>query len=331
MADEPTQGAANWHAVPRKLVGADAPPTQLFLRVRGRYALYYSPNSMSWAEALQRLQDKPVDTFWVRDDQFAAFQQHVAKRLQDVAADQSLPAFERGQLVYHACYQALQESFTDLRDPVAFQRAAEISREAVSALADHPEILPGIGVLMGYHYDTFSHSVQVASMSVTLAQRLDFTSREELISLGLGAMFHDIGKVRVPLGVINKPGPLSPPEWAVMQKHPGWGHALLGQFDAAGIAIEPVLQHHERFHGGGYPHGRQGDEIALSARVTKVADVFHALTSRRSYREPLDAYGAVSLMRTQMLRHFDPHVLDEFILLLGTIAKPDTQPDESVA
>ena len=167
------------------------------------------------------------------------------------------------------------------------------------------------------HYDTFSHSVCVAAFTVSLGLRVGISAPQEILAVGLGAMFHDFGKVRVPLAILTKPGPLTGWEMEVVRHHPEWGQALLEDLQATDVAMEPVLYHHERFNGTGYPAGLRREEIPFSARVAAVADVFHAITSRRPYRGPLDMYAAAELMVRRMPGHFDPDVLREFILLLG--------------
>ena len=313
-----------WHPVPRALIGDAMPPTDLYVEIRSGFTRYFAPAAMTWADALSRIEEKAIDLFWVRHADFPALQKHSAANLTRLAKDESIPPPERGRLLYHACYQAIAESFAHPDDTEAFLHAKSTSLATIESILDRPEILPGIGLLMGHDYDTFSHSMQVASLTVGLAQRLQVADRQEMLRIGLGAMFHDIGKARVPPGILRKPGPLSAPEWRIVQRHPLWGYQLLNYFNSGGIAPEPVLQHHEHYDGSGYPHGLQGDQIALSARITKVADVFNAVTSTRSYRDPMNAFAALSLMKQEMLGHFDPAILDQFIRMLGEVREAPT-------
>ena len=308
--------AGEWRTIPCDLLGEETPPVSLYLRHNDRPVLYYGSGRGDWQEIRSRLQ-ATASHYLVHKTDFGQLQSHVAKRLRKVAGDDSLPPSERGGLVYSACYSALNESFNDLADPAAFETALETTREASTALIDHPEILPGIGLLMGHHYDTFSHSVQVSSLTIALATEIEYGSRDEIVSLGIGAMFHDLGKARVPTELIDKPGPLDDEEGEVMRNHPVWGEELLASFNAPEVSPEPVIHHHERWDGGGYPHGLAAREIPLAARITKVADVFHAVTSRRAYRSPLDAFGGAKLMKKEMPEHFDPELMDEFIRFLG--------------
>ena len=129
---------------------------------------------------------------------------------------------------------------------------------------------------------------------------------------------HDIGKVTLPLDLLNKAGPLSPTERTLMQRHTTQGHRILSERPE----LDPVcaliaLQHHERADGTGYPSGLRGDEIEPFARVCSVADVFDALTGPRPYRKVLRPYDALELMRREMLHHFQREFLAEFVLLLG--------------
>lgn len=313
-----------WHPVPRTLIGDTRPPTDLFVEFPSGFTLYFAPAFMSWGDALTRIEEKSINVFWVRHSDFAALQKHIAANLKLLAKDETIPPAERGRVLYHACYQAISETFAHPDDVETFLHAKVTSLATIESVLDHPEILPGIGLLMGHDYDTFSHSVQVASLTVGLAQRLRAADREEMLRIGLGAMFHDIGKARVPAAILQKPGPLSAPEWRMVQRHPFWGDQLLTSFDTGGIAPEPVLQHHERYDGAGYPHGLRGEQIALSARITKVADVFNAVTSTRVYRDPMNAFAALSLMKREMLGHFDPAILDHFIQMLGEVREAPT-------
>jgi HD-GYP domain-containing protein (c-di-GMP phosphodiesterase class II) len=128
------------------------------------------------------------------------------------------------------------------------------------------------------------------------------------------AMLHDIGKLKVPAEIINKPGGLDDDEWRVMRKHPDWGMELaapllpwLGEYAAT------IGQHHERFDGGGYPNGIAGEEIGMAARITSVADTYDVMTSVRSYKEARPAAEAREELARCAGSQFDPIVVRAFL------------------
>ena len=110
-----------------------------------------------------------------------------------------------------------------------------------------------------------------------------------LRELAIGALVHDVGKLSVPNAILQKPSSLTDDEFAVVKRHPEWGHELLGELGGfSKLASRLVLDHHERLDGSGYPRGLRAGELDLETRVIAVCDVFDALMSRRVYREPVD-------------------------------------------
>lgn len=142
---------------------------------------------------------------------------------------------------------------------------------------------------------TFGHSERVAWYAEQVARAVG-VSDADLTTIRLGAYLHDVGKVKVPHEVLNKPGRLTPEEFAIIQQHPAWGVELL-----AGIEfpwdIKPIIRwHHERHDGTGYPDGLAGDRIPLAAQIICIADVYDALTTTRSYRPALSHDEALARM-----------------------------------
>jgi putative nucleotidyltransferase with HDIG domain len=142
---------------------------------------------------------------------------------------------------------------------------------------------------------THGHCERVAAYGVAVAQalRLDATVQT---TVRLGAYLHDVGKVRVPHEILNKPGPLTMAEFEIVKNHPDWGLELLEGIDFP-WDIRPIIgSHHEKYDGSGYPKGLKGDAIPLEAQIICVVDVFDALTTRRSYREAMSIPEAMAQM-----------------------------------
>jgi HD-GYP domain-containing protein (c-di-GMP phosphodiesterase class II) len=126
-------------------------------------------------------------------------------------------------------------------------------------------------------------------------------------------MLHDVGKKRVRYEVINKPGPLDDDEWQEILKHPEWGVEILEQTGELTPEIRGiVLSHHENHDGTGYPHGISGSEIPPLTKIVTIADIYDAVTSKRSYAEPLKPSEALHLMKDKMANKFDPKIFGRF-------------------
>ena len=141
--------------------------------------------------------------------------------------------------------------------------------------------------------------------------------------LASSCRLHDIGKLGIPNRILLKPASLTPGERRIVEQHAAIGYRILAGSgsELLDLAATIALTHHERFDGGGYPHGLGGEEIPLSGRIAAVADVYDALTSRRVYRDALPAHEATDLMRTSSGAQFDPVVLDAFLHAVGTTAR----------
>lgn len=142
---------------------------------------------------------------------------------------------------------------------------------------------------------TFGHSERVARYSVELARALDCDAAQRT-TIRVGAYLHDVGKMRVPNEVLNKPGRLDADEMALVQRHPEYGVALLKDVELPWDVLPIVRWHHEHADGSGYPDKLVGEAIPLAAQIVSVADVFDALTSTRPYRPALSVSAALDEM-----------------------------------
>jgi putative nucleotidyltransferase with HDIG domain len=158
---------------------------------------------------------------------------------------------------------------------------------------------------------TFGHCERVAGLAVALAQELGL-DEEQQTTIRIGAYLHDLGKVRVPHEILNKPTTLTPDEFRVIQMHPMWGLELLATVEFP-WDIKPIIRwHHEKYDGSGYPDRLQGEEIPVSAQIICIVDVYDALTTTRSYRAALSHTEA--MVKIQECRHWwRPDVYHAFL------------------
>ena len=157
---------------------------------------------------------------------------------------------------------------------------------------------------------TGSHSRDVVELTMQVAEKLDL-GPDERRQAEFVALLHDVGKVRIPNEIINKPGPLTPEERGIMNAHTIEGEKMLEQVGGLlGEVGNLVRSCHEHYDGSGYPDGRAGDEIPLVARIVCCCDAFHAMTSDRAYRKALSQEVALTELRANSGTQFDPRVVE---------------------
>jgi len=175
---------------------------------------------------------------------------------------------------------------------------SEIIAKFINVFSQHADPLLVLVPLRDLDEYTFTHSLNVCLLN--LAQASSLGIKNELLSdIGLAAMLHDIGKLFVPVEVLNKPGKLTDNEWALMRAHPVKGaEYLLGQAGVPRLAVINAYEHHLRFDLGGYPRLKEGWQQNLVSQMTTISDMYDALRTRRPYREPL----SVELVLEQIIK-----------------------------
>jgi putative nucleotidyltransferase with HDIG domain len=156
------------------------------------------------------------------------------------------------------------------------------------------------------------HLVRVAATTVKLAAAMGIPE-SELANVRRGALLHDIGKMGIPDGILNKPSALNDDEWAVMRLHPVYAHEMLSPIQLLLPAVDIPYSHHERWNGEGYPRRLKGEQIPLSARIFAVVDVWDALRSDRPYRTGWTEERARDFIAQRSGTDFDPAVVEAFL------------------
>jgi len=166
--------------------------------------------------------------------------------------------------------------------------------------------------------DTSSHNYRVAWYAVKFAQVTEL-SPEEMRNLIAGAFLHDVGKIGISDQILLKPGKLTADEVVIMRQHVALGVAIISKAEWLEKARDVVENHHEKWDGSGYPSGVKGESIPLAARIFAIVDVFDALTSKRPYKDAFPIELAVQILREESGKHFDPKLLDIFIVIAAAV------------
>ncbi len=159
--------------------------------------------------------------------------------------------------------------------------------------------------------DTDAHNYRVTLYSTRIGEVIGLPSSEMRVLIK-GSFLHDVGKLGIPDNVLLKPAKLDVQEFTIMKTHVEKGTDVVHRSSWLEEGIRVVGYHHEKFAGGGYPHGLKGEEIPIAARIFAVSDVFDALTSQRPYKKPLTFEETMKTIESDRGKHFDPAVLDAF-------------------
>jgi putative nucleotidyltransferase with HDIG domain len=164
---------------------------------------------------------------------------------------------------------------------------------------------------------TFDHSVSVGVLLLAFCRAMGF-DQETTRAIGLGGLLHDVGKMAVPLAILNKPSALNDDEFKKIQQHVIYCRKILATTHNISLPVAQIaMEHHERFDGTGYPHGLSGEAISLGGQMAAIADVFDALTSDRCYRNGIDQVEVLRKLYGWSRSHFNEGLVHRFIRCIG--------------
>lgn len=197
----------------------------------------------------------------------------------------------------------------------------EMAQKIVDTFVDScfkkPHLVVTLSRLKSFDDYTFVHSLNVGVLSIVLGKRygLDVVG---LKNLGMGALLHDIGKMKVPDKILNKPGKLTDEEFEIMKKHPVYGYEMLkNDKNIHEDSLSAIYLHHERADGSGYPLGLREAKIPLSAKIVSIVDVYDAITSKRVYHDALIPPKALQLLFSWSEKHFNKILVKFFMEIIG--------------
>jgi diguanylate cyclase (GGDEF)-like protein/putative nucleotidyltransferase with HDIG domain len=166
-------------------------------------------------------------------------------------------------------------------------------------------------------YYTVKHSKKVTDYALALAKVLGL-DKEETLKVETCALLHDVGKMAISSELLSKSGELTEDEWEIIKTHPRLGAEMIKVIPQLAYSIEPVLHHHEKFDGSGYPDGQKGENIPIISRILAIANEFVVMTSDRSYSETITHENALEELKRRAGTYFDPYLVERFVSIFET-------------
>lgn len=228
-------------------------------------------------------------------------------------------AFAKSQQVYQQTSVLVKSLMDDVRfgNTLNTEGAKAAVADCVDRIIENPDAMLLLTQLKNQDEYTSQHSLNVCLLAIMLG-RYQKKSVEELNDLGICGLLHDMGKMKVPIEILNKPGKFTDDEMQVMKKHTTWGRDIV--MSARGVfpgAVDVVYGHHEHLDGGGYPRGIKGSGITRYTRIVAIVDAYDAITSNRVYQKGRLHLEAVNILTKARNSHFDSHFVIQFIDCMG--------------
>lgn len=218
-------------------------------------------------------------------------------------------------VTYGELQKRMEDVFTEIKGGEKLE-SGEVLDEMVGfvkEVIEEIDILTQMRLLKKKDDYTFNHSIAVGTLAASLGKWLNY-SEEEIMDLAIAGLFHDIGKLKISDDIINKPGSLTDEEFEIMKKHSRYSLEILSQTGEFNWDIlMGVLQHHERMDGTGYPDGIKGEKIHRYGRIIGICDIYHALTTRRVYKDKESPLKVAKYIRGESFSRLDPYMTRVFL------------------
>ncbi len=289
----------------------------LYLNINRNLVLYRSADLPFTDRTRQKLLDNSVDKLYISSESKHKYQLYIEKNLDKIIHDPLIPEIKKAGILYETSTGLVKDILSKPTYGENIKRSKELVGNTVNYILKGKEAFHSLMKISSFDYYTYTHSVNVCTFAIALAQQMGFNDTEFLFELGVGALLHDVGKSKISQRILNKRSALNSIEFEIMKKHPKWGDELMRETNEIPEAsMYPILQHHERGDRSGYPNGIALNEMHIFSKIIAIADSFDAMTTERVYQKALDTFPALKVMFS--IKHaYDEDAMKAFVSLMG--------------
>ena len=301
--------------IPERKVGV-----KLYLRTGpDRHVLFINENSVLTNAKIDQLHQNNVGQLYLDASDRQGYLTYIKENLSAILNNSDLTANDKAAIIYDTASDITETLFSQ-PSTEGIDQTRNLVNCMIDSISQSPETSNLLMMITNQDYYTYTHSINVGIYAVSMTRKiLPSISETELKTLGLGFFLHDLGKSKISNSIINKKGPLSQEEWQIMQEHPAIGAELACKLGTSTPEIVEIIStHHERYDGSGYPNKLSQEKVSLPGRICAFCDVFDALTTKRSYKKSLSTFAALKIIKDETPSHFDPELLNPFIMLFGS-------------
>jgi putative nucleotidyltransferase with HDIG domain len=248
-----------------------------------------------------------------------ALRHRQVRHIRAISAEEDDDEAGQPRKVYRKALKVVDQIFNDVRmgEIPSSTEALKVVRSMAQLTLTEPHALFALSMLKDYDNYTFTHSVNVSVISLAVGRACDLTE-EQLRTLGLGGLLHDLGKLKVDVNIITKPGRLTETEFEEIKNHPAYGAEIIAEMEGVTEEVmDIVLCHHSRYDRKGYPSLNEGKVLSPLVDMTAVADSYDAMTTLRSYQRPVTPRGAINRLQEVAGTSLNPEFVRLFVESLG--------------
>lgn len=274
------------------------------------------PNT-AFSNLIEQLHEYQGRDVLIKDHCYKQLQKVLESSVTQVIKSEETPVEAKSKLIYGCAANVMEDVFADPRSGENINRTRKISCNIIDFALQSDASIPSLLALGSHDYYTFTHCINVTVFGIGLWSLIVDGPLEDLIEFAMGCMFHDIGKTKISNDILNKPGKLTEEEFDEIKNHPRYGYFLMKDY-LSRDSLDVILHHHERIDGSGYPDGLSGKMISDNAKIALIADIYDALTTKRSYSAAQNPFNAVLMMKEEMGGFYEKDKFVQFIKMLGS-------------
>lgn len=288
----------------------------IFVLIDNKMVLYRRAGESLFQDKIETLHSRDTgNSFFVKNADKDIYRAWVKEEINSDTIDNR----QKANILRESSLAIMEDLFENPDVNKALDESKPIISDFLKFMDQAPESVGYLLSLSGHDFYTYNHSLDVSIYSLGLGKVLGFNN-QDLEELGLGCLFHDIGKRNVALEILCKKGPLDDAEWEQMKRHPQYGLVILNQNENISDGIKAAcFEHHESWAGNGYPQQIAGHDIHPFARIVAICDTYDAMTTQRSYNVPLKPTEALTMMRDKLAGRYDPEMLKAMYSVLFKI------------
>lgn len=259
---------------------------------------------------------REIERLYVSEEEQERYQAYMHQHIQTIARNSEIPTERKAAIIYERATEVIDQMFKNPESLENVKNTQPVVNSFIDIILHDLNAVESLMKITAHDYYTHTHSINVSIYTLSLGSFLGINGKD-LEILGMAAVLHDLGKSKVDYAIINKNGKLTEEEFDQMKGHPAIGHAIALELGITDLRIlSGIRHHHEKMRGGGYPDNLKGDEISQFARIIGVCDVFDALSTKRSYKDPMSSFEALKLMKETMREHLDMDMVTALIKML---------------
>ena len=294
------------------------------------YVLYCSGKNVIKSDKIEELHEHQIKTLFIRKEDKKIYLKYAESSLKHIINDDRMDIKEKAHIVYDVAKNIMNDVFEDPRSGEQVERSKTWVSNTIDFIIKSKGSFSSMMSMISYDYYTYTHSVNVSVLGLLFAKYSGFDG-DEMQVFGTGLLLHDVGKTQIDPQIINKKERLNDEEFARIKMHVDLGANILKQ--TGGIdstSFFPIMQHHEKYNGKGYPNGLRGDAIHKYGKISGIIDVYDALTTQRSYADARKPFAALKIMNEEMKGSFDEKYFKDFILFLGSGGERQYQKSKKI-